>query len=223
MRRWGLSKAVSLCVYCHQRVSKRACPALSGLICPTCCGQHRGIQISCPTHCKYFKTHESYQRARLGEEFHVLWIAQTQPLYKAGKERVIDLIAMLEMLIYQFYREHALGTQADISEALEFLKRRLGTITIIETSPTALGAHLWKGLESFQQEPLPQTELLEAVEKSLQILRAFSDPTQPRKYLHGLLGHVERYFELPQKLKESPQLITTPQIVIPGERNCLAA
>lgn len=206
-----------VCVYCRQRAGKRLCPALGGLICPVCCGRHRGIDIHCPISCKYFKTHEGYQRARLGEEFHTLWVKETEPLYKANKERVLDLMALLEMLVYQFYREHVLGTETDITEALEFLKRRLGTIAIIETAGTALGAHLWQGLaERFKQEPLQQTEALEAVEKSLQILRTFSDPNQPRKYLHGLLGHVERYFKLPQELKESSQLIATPQIITPG-------
>ncbi|MCI2430400.1 hypothetical protein LM602_04790 [Candidatus Acetothermia bacterium] len=208
---------MSLCIYCQQRTGKRACPALGGLICPVCCGQHRGVEINCPVSCKYFKTHESYQRARLGEEFHLLWIKETESLYKANKERVLDLIVLLEMLIYRFYREHALGTETDVAEALEFLKRRLGTIAIIETTGTALGTHLWKGLEErLQQEPLSQTEALEAVEKSLQILQIFSDAAQPRRYLHGLLGHVERHFKLPPELKESPQLIATPQIITPG-------
>lgn len=207
---------MALCTYCHQKPGKRACPALGGLICPICCGQHRGVEISCPISCKYFKTHEGYQRARLAEEFHQLWLKETESLYKANRKRVLDLIVFLEMLFYQFYREHVLGTAADATEALEFLRRRLGTIAIIETTGTVLGAHLWKNLEErLKQEPSLQTDALEAVEKSLQILRAFSDAAQPRKYLHGLLGHVERYFKLPPELKESPQLIATPQIITP--------
>ncbi|MCS6903164.1 MAG: hypothetical protein NZO41_02665 [Candidatus Bipolaricaulota bacterium] len=208
---------MSLCVYCHERPGKRACPALGGLICPLCCGQYRGVEINCPVSCKYFKTHEGYQRARLAEEFHRFWLKETESLYKANKERVLDLIIFLETLIYQFYRERVLGTEADITEALEFLKRRLGTIAIIETTSTPLGAHLWKHFEErLKHEPSLQTEALEAIEKSLQILQAFSDAAQPRKYLHGLLGHVERYFKLPPELKESPQLIATPQIITPG-------
>lgn len=213
---------MSLCTYCQQKAGKRTCPALrraeDGLICPTCCGRHRGIDINCPISCKYFKAHENYQRARLSEEFHALWIAKTEPLY--GKERLLDFIAFLEMLVYQFYREKSLGTDADVAEAFEFLQRRLGPITIIEATGTTLGNHLWNALQGyFKKESLSPEDAQEGLAKSLEILKAYTDPIQPRKYLHGLLGHVERYFKLPPELKESqlgaPQLIATPQIVTP--------
>lgn len=208
---------MSLCVYCSKRAGKRACPALGGLICPTCCGQHRGVDINCPVSCKYFRTHESYQRLRLAEEFHALWIEKTEPLYKAGKERLIDFIAILEMLVYQFYRERAWGTDSEVLEALESLRRRFGPLMIVEAGGTALANHLWNGLqEHSKKEPLVPEEAQEGLEKSLEIFKAYSDATQPRKYLNGLLGHVERYFKLPAELKESPHLIETPQIVTPS-------
>jgi hypothetical protein len=207
---------MSLCVYCSKRAGKRVCPALGGLICPTCCGQHRGVDINCPISCKYFRTHEGYQRLRLAEEFHALWIEKTEPLYKAGKERLIDFIAMLEMLVYQFYRERALGTDSEVLEALESLRRRFGPLLIVEAGGTALANHLWNGLQEYsKKEPLVPEEAQEGIETSLEIFRTYTDSTEPRKYLHGLLGHVERYFKLPAEFKESPQLIATPQIVTP--------
>lgn len=202
------------CVYCGKRVGKRACPALGGLICPSCCGQHRGIDISCPISCKYFKAHESYQRDRLADEFHALWREKTESLYKAGKERVIDLIVMIEMLIYQFYRERALGTDTDVLEALEALRRRFSPVMVIEAGSTALAAHIWHGLQEFKESLTPE-EAYESLEKSLEIFRAYTDATHPRKYLHGLLGHVARYFQLPPEMTTSPSLIATPQIVTP--------
>ncbi len=208
---------MSLCVFCHRRAGKRSCPALGGLICPSCCGQHRGISINCPISCKYFQTHETYQRARLAEEFHALWVEKTDPLSQAGKERLIDFIALLEMLIYQFYRERALGTDSDVLEALESLKRRFGPVIIVEVGGTALTVHLWNGVqEFFQKAPLPPEEALEGIEKSLEIFRAFTNAAQPRRYLQGLLGHVERYFKLPAEFKEGSPLIATPRIVTPG-------
>ncbi len=205
---------MSLCVYCSKRAGKRACPALGGLICPTCCGQHRGIDISCSISCKYFRTHEGYQRLRLAEEFHTLWLKKTEPLYRAGKENLIDFIAMVEMLVYQFYRERALGTDREVFEALETLRRWFGPLMIVEAGGTALANHLWNGLQEYlKKESLAPEAAQEGIEKSLEIFTAYSDATQPRKYLNGLLGHVERYFKLPAK--ESPQLIATPQIVMP--------
>lgn len=207
---------MSLCVYCSKRAGKRSCPALGGRICSICCGQHRGIAINCPISCRYFKAHETYHRARLAEEFHTLWVEKTEPLYKAGKDRLINFISMIEMLIYQFYRERGLGTDSDILDALESLKRRFGPVMIVEAGGTALTTHLWNGLQEFlKKEPLTSEQAYEGLEKSIEIFKAYADPAQPRKYLHGMLGHVERFFQLPHELKESPSLIATPQIVTP--------
>ncbi len=206
-----------LCVYCSKRAGKRSCPALGGWICSICCGQHRGIAINCPISCKYLKTHETYHRARLAEEFHALWVEKTEPLYKTGKERLIEFISLVEMLIYQYYRERVLGTDRDILEAVESLKRRFGPVMIVEAGGTALTTHLWNGVQEFlKRESLPPEQVHEGLAKIIEIFSAYADPTQPRKYLHGMLGHVERFFQLPDELKASPSLIATPRIVTPG-------
>src|SRR5689334_19423197 len=41
------------CVHCGQRRGKRRCPALSGDICPQCCGEHRLKTIDCPSTCEF--------------------------------------------------------------------------------------------------------------------------------------------------------------------------
>jgi len=45
---------MSKCLHCQQRKGKRPCPALRGVICSACCGQHRGRQIQCPLDCQFF-------------------------------------------------------------------------------------------------------------------------------------------------------------------------
>jgi hypothetical protein len=42
-----------VCVSCGKRKGKRACPALRGLICTTCCGTKRLKEIACPADCQY--------------------------------------------------------------------------------------------------------------------------------------------------------------------------
>jgi hypothetical protein len=42
---------VSTCTHCGQRKGKRSCPALGGAICSRCCGQHRLVEIACPSDC----------------------------------------------------------------------------------------------------------------------------------------------------------------------------
>ncbi len=42
---------MSTCTHCGQRKGKRSCPALAGAICSRCCGQHRVVEIACPSDC----------------------------------------------------------------------------------------------------------------------------------------------------------------------------
>lgn len=44
---------MATCSYCQQRKGKRSCPALGGMICTPCCGQHRLQEIDCPSDCTH--------------------------------------------------------------------------------------------------------------------------------------------------------------------------
>lgn len=46
----------SRCISCGRRKGRRACPALAGAICPTCCGTKRLSEIACPPDCAYLAT-----------------------------------------------------------------------------------------------------------------------------------------------------------------------
>jgi hypothetical protein len=46
------------CRHCGQRKGKRTCPALVGPICSRCCGQHRLVEIDCPSDCVHLGTRE---------------------------------------------------------------------------------------------------------------------------------------------------------------------
>jgi hypothetical protein len=55
------------CVLCEQKKGKRFCPAKSSLICASCCGEKRVLEIDCPESCEYLKIGrerevEDYQR-----------------------------------------------------------------------------------------------------------------------------------------------------------------
>jgi hypothetical protein len=44
---------MATCSYCQQQKGKRSCPALGGMVCASCCGQHRLGEIDCPSDCTY--------------------------------------------------------------------------------------------------------------------------------------------------------------------------
>jgi hypothetical protein len=52
-----------LCVSCGKRKGKRACPALRGLICTTCCGTKRLKEIACPSDCQYLASAQAHPPA----------------------------------------------------------------------------------------------------------------------------------------------------------------
>jgi len=45
--------AMASCLHCDGAKGKRDCPALGGMICPTCCGRHRLGAIACPPGCRW--------------------------------------------------------------------------------------------------------------------------------------------------------------------------
>ena len=125
----------------------------------------------------------------------------------------------LELAIYQYYLDKTAGTDDDLLEALRFVKRKFSPIEVIEVSGSALGVHLWEGVQEYlKKHDLNREEALEGVEAAIRFLEGYADANQhSRRLLHGLLGHVERHFELPEKLKKAPELIETPAIITPSE------
>ncbi len=213
----------ALCVYCHEERGRRSCPALGGLICPSCCGRHRGVEVDCPPHCKHFREHEEYRRQRLGSLFHQAWLEAASPFYRAGRRALLNFLAFLELEIYRFFVEQTRGTDEQLVEALEYTKQKLGPIELIEAPPASpLSRHLWEAVRKYVQErgdALAPEDAQTAVEVLLAAVRALQQDGEPRQALHGLLGHVEQFLGVPEELKakSAESLIETPKILRPGE------
>lgn len=206
---------MELCSYCGKAKGSRKCPALRGPICSRCCGEHRGIELDCPASCPYYWKSERYQRERLGPQFRKEWFTANAKLYRDGRERLLNYIMFLELLLYRYYRERTKGTDREVLEGLEFVKQRLGPILLVEgTVQPGLGQHLLAEIESYLEEgQLSREEALEGVEATISFLKDFSGGDEnPRRYLQGLMGHVEQDFNLPEEEEALPHsgLIITP-------------
>jgi len=86
------------CVVCEQKKGKRQCPAKNALICASCCGEKRVLEIACPETCDYLKA----GRERDAEDFR----KRVQRMDAASRERYRrvlsdheDVIARLEIAI----------------------------------------------------------------------------------------------------------------------------
>lgn len=198
------------CVYCKRIKGKRVCPSLGGVICSRCCGENRGVNISCPASCRYFQEHEIYQRNKLGEDYRNKWILHNKHLLK--REKLLDFMLFMEYVIYLYYHKRVRGNDTEILEALEYLRRKLSPIEVIEISGSPLGEHLWEEvLEYLRLNDLDRDEALEGIEASINFLKEYTEEGNKRKYLHGLLGHVKKHFNLPKEEGEKPSLIITPE------------
>ncbi len=78
---------MSKCIYCHERKGKRPCPALEGLICTLCCGEHRMVHIACPSDCVYLDANTEYQQKRIGERFGQARREFYRELFQLGGEK----------------------------------------------------------------------------------------------------------------------------------------
>jgi len=208
---------MALCARCNRVKGTRRCPALRGPICPRCCGEGRGVEVDCSSSCPYYKRHEGYQRERLGPEFRRRWLLHNEELFHLQRERVLDFILFLEYLIYRYYRQRTRGSDREVLEALEFAKRQLGPLVIVEDLiRPELGEYLQEEIEGYLGEHgLKEEEARAGVEATISFLKEFSDEGNPRRFLQGLMGHVERDFDLPEE-EERPGLIITPEQLLRG-------
>jgi hypothetical protein len=87
-----------VCPLCGERKAKRACPALSKLICAVCCGTKRLVEINCPSDCIYLTTAKAHPPAvvqrQLDQDRAVLL-----PLLGGMSERQARVFLMLAALV----------------------------------------------------------------------------------------------------------------------------
>ena len=216
-----------VCAYCGRDRGRRPCPALGGPISPSCCGRHRGVEIDCPSHCRYFKEHEEYQRRRLSPEFQRAWLEAMEPFYRERADDLFDFEVFLERILYAHYALKPRGTDVEVLQALESLRTKLGPIAVaaVETPPTEAERHLLEAVDEYMERvgrPAPE-DARRAVEALITVVKTLQDPDgrEPRRALHGLLGHVEQFLGVPPEIQraqeEQERLIETPKILRPED------
>lgn len=115
------------CVLCEKRKPKRYCPAKRASICPTCCGQKRGVEINCPPDCKYFvegqKHHgQKVMRQRVKKQGARSYVRKAK-LYQQNPE----IFAKMEKCLADMFRNNRAIENADVVSALDAVKKTLYT------------------------------------------------------------------------------------------------
>ena len=157
MRRWVGSlpmapKSDNRCISCGKRKGRRTCPALTGLICPTCCGTKRLHEIACPSDCTYLATAQQHPPA-LVQRRHEREARFLVPLIRDLSERQYRLFLFVQGVIAR-HRPEALQrlTDLDVADAVHALAATLETERrgiIYEHSASSLPAQrLEQGLKA---------------------------------------------------------------------------
>ncbi|SLM47949.1 conserved protein of unknown function [Nitrospira japonica] len=189
---------MSQCLYCKQRKGKRSCPALGGLICPLCCGEHRIVRIACPQDCDYLESGSDYQQKRLGEHFMPLRREFYRQLADFGGEKAVALYNLVEVVTFSYFQDRRDGQDAEIITAIQALRRTLSPLHVPSAPMPIFAEHLKKEYDSFKKQNPQQiadaTLAPEVLDRSIRFVSEFSGAGfQSQRFLAGLVGYVRAY------------------------------
>ncbi|MFP3952765.1 MAG: hypothetical protein ACOC88_03910 [Candidatus Bipolaricaulota bacterium] len=201
------------CVYCNERPGKRECPALGGLICPICCGESRGVEIKCPTDCRYFQRGEEFQQEKRSEPYREAWFEKNSEVLEGENHRLLNALALVESLVYLYYEEDQLLTDDRLITGLSELEKRFKPIEV-PTKNLELTEFVDDALvKAIEAGRLTEEQIREALSRTIEVARDFSDGS--RGLVQGLTGRVKEDYNLPDKHimdegQRGESLITTP-------------
>lgn len=205
------------CVYRGKRKGERECPALGGMICSVCCGEHRAVDINCPPDCRYFKKHEEFQQSKQAEPYRETWVEENKDLLEEQNRDLIEAIGILETLIYYRFRDDTTLTDRRVLNGLEGLTNQLKTIEL-PGATTEFTDFAMEQLEPLIDKGKVSRDLLkEGTSRLKAVAEVFTDDS--RRLVQGLIGRVKEDYDLPEDESETPGKKLESLISTPGEIN----
>ncbi len=184
------------CVYCHDRKGKRPCPALDGLICSPCCGEHRIARISCPDDCRYLDSGSDYQQKRLATQFMPVRRNFYLDLEQLAGRKAVALFNLIEVVTFGYFEGRRDAQDAEIVTALQALRRTLSPLHVPAAPMPVFAEHLKKEYEVFHKQNPDQiaesSDALEVLDHAARFVSEFSENDfQSSRFLGGLIGYVK--------------------------------
>lgn len=215
---------MSQCVYCRGRKGKRPCPALGGLICSQCCGEHRVVRIACPSDCVYLDANNEYQQKRVGERFALVRREFYKELFDLGGEKAAALFNLIEVISFSYFQGRRDGQDGEIIAAIQALRRTLSPLHIPAAPLPVFAEHLRKEYETFskqqQQQPpqqaVDQAAASEVLDRAIKFVSEFSGGgLQSQRFLTGLIGYIRTHH--PEVAEQLAKQHEGGRIVLPGQ------
>lgn len=120
------------CKHCHQKKGKRACPALSGSICPSCCGKHRQKEISCPPECPFVEGNAEYNTKKQVDNFGQGYLAFGRGWVMRHSESAAELLYRLDASSLAYYvTSGRTPSDQEMIEGWEYLLNRADSSLVV--------------------------------------------------------------------------------------------
>ncbi len=211
---------MSKCIYCHQVKGKRVCPALSGLICSQCCGEHRMSRIACPSDCHYLDSSSDYQQKRAGEQFAQARKEFYKSLFAEGEEKGAALFNFIETVTFSYFCTRRDGQDGEIIAALQSLRRTVSPLHIPAAPAPVFAEHLKREYEAFskqKEQPVPDAgQATELLDRAIRFITDFSGGSlHSQRFLHGLVGYIRTHH--PQVADYLAKQHEGGRILLPGQ------
>lgn len=212
---------MSRCVYCKHRKGKRSCPALNGLICSQCCGEHRIVRVSCPTDCVYLGAGSDYQQKRLAEQFMPVRREFYRALSEFGGEKAVALFNLIEVVTFSYFQGRRDGQDAEVVAAIQALRRTLSPLHVPAAPMPVFAEHLKKEYDTFKKQNPQQiadaSMAPEVLDRAIKFVSEFSGTDfQSQRFLGGLVGYVRAFHpEIAEHLTKQHE---PGHIVLPGQQ-----
>jgi hypothetical protein len=211
---------MSKCVYCHSRKGKRPCPALNGLICSQCCGEHRVLRIACPSDCVYLDSNSEYQQKRIGERFGLVRREFYKELFELGGEKAAALFNLIEVISFSYFQGRRDGQDGEAIAALQGLRRTLSPLHVPAAPLPMFAEHLRKEYEAFTkqqaQQAIDPATAPEVLDRAIKFVTEFSGGgLQSQRFLTGLIGYIRTSH--PEVAEQLAKRHEGGRIVLPGQ------
>jgi hypothetical protein len=159
------------------------------MICAACCGENRRTVFSCPEDCVYLHSGDAYRAQRSTSEVRERFQARYAGYLHAGRKDLANDLFLLEGLVFRLAAAAGKADDADVLEALSFVRRSFSSLATVEQFPSPLGREILSEMKKAtpDESPLRRDQLQEATDELIGFLKSVSGCGRGERHYVDLL------------------------------------